>query len=70
LEIAVMKKFVAIAASLLVNVGLVVALERSANEAMPLPNGEVIVTDLSIEAIPSLAHAAIAAVDSSRSVVL
>jgi hypothetical protein len=70
LEIAVMKKFVAIAASLLVNVGLVVALERSANEAMPLPNGEVIVTDLSIEAVPSLAQAAIIAVDSGRSVAL
>ena len=65
-----MKKFVAVAASLLVNIGLVLAFERSANEAVPLPNGEVIVTDLSIEVVPSLAQASIVSVDSSRHVAL
>jgi hypothetical protein len=65
-----MKKFVAVAASLPVNVGLIVAFERSANEAMPLPEGEVIVTDLSLEGVPSLAQAAIGPVDSSRPVAL
>ena len=57
-----MKNAIAIAASLLVNLSLIVAFERSANEAVPLPNGEVIVTDLNIEPV-SLANAAIAAVD-------
>jgi hypothetical protein len=61
-----MKTFVAVAASLLVNIGLVVAFERSANEAVPVPNGEVIVTELSIEAVPALAQASIVSVDSSR----
>jgi hypothetical protein len=70
LEIAVMKRFVAVAASLLVNLGLVVAFERSANEAVPLPNGEVTVTDLSIEGVPSLAQASILAGDSSRPIAL
>jgi hypothetical protein len=65
-----MKKFVAVAASLLVNIGLVVAFERSANEAVPLPKGEVIVTDLSIEAVPSLAQAAVVPLDSSRPIAL
>lgn len=65
-----MKKFVAVAASLLVNIGLVVAFERSANEAVPVPNGEVIVTDLSIEAVPALAQASIVSVDSSRPIAL
>ena len=57
-----MKNVIAIAASLLVNLSLVAAFERSANEAAPLPNGEVIVTDLNIEAV-SLAHAATAGID-------
>jgi hypothetical protein len=65
-----MKRFVAVAASLFVNIGLVVAFERSANEAVPVPNGEVIVTELSIEAVPSLAQASIVSVDSSRPIAL
>jgi hypothetical protein len=65
-----MKRFVAVAASLLVNIGLVVAFERSANEAVPVPNGEVIVTELSIEAVPALAQASIVSVDSSRPIAL
>ena len=48
-----MKNAIAIAASLLVNLSLIVAFEHSANEAVPVPNGEVIVTDLSAQALPS-----------------
>ena len=42
-----MKNAIAIAASLLVNLTLIVAFERSANDAVPVPNGKVIVTELS-----------------------
>ena len=65
-----MKKVIAVTASLLVNVGLIVAFERSANEAMPLPQGEVIVTDLSLQGVPSLAQAVIGSTESSRPVAL
>ena len=51
-----MKNFIAIAASLLVNLTLIVAFEHSADEAAPVPNGEVTVTDLNAEALPSLAR--------------
>jgi hypothetical protein len=58
-----MKNVIAIAASLLVNLSLIAAFERSANEAVPLPNGEVIVTDLNLEAVSSLAQTPIAGID-------
>ena len=45
-----MKRFIAIAASLLINLGVVIAFEYSAQQARPLPNGEVIVTELSVGA--------------------
>jgi hypothetical protein len=51
-----MKNAIAIAASLLVNLTLIVAFEHSANEAAPVPNGEVTVTDLNAQALPSLAR--------------
>jgi hypothetical protein len=51
-----MKSLIALAASLLVNLSLLVAFERSADEARPVPNGEVFITDLSVEAVPSLAQ--------------
>jgi hypothetical protein len=70
LEIAVMKKVIAIAASLLVNLSLVAAFERSANEAVPLPSGEVIVTDLSLEAVPSLVQASARSLGFDRPVAL
>ena len=65
-----MKKIVAVAASLLVNLSLVAAFERSANEAVPLPNGEVTVTDLSIEGVPSLVQASALSLDFDRPVAL
>jgi hypothetical protein len=51
-----MKSVIALAASLLVNSSLLIAFERSADEARPLPSGEVFITDLSVEAVPSLAQ--------------
>ena len=57
-----MKYVIAIAASLFVNLSLIGAFEHSANEAVPLPNGEVIVTDLNIDAV-SLAQTAAAKID-------
>jgi hypothetical protein len=50
-----MKRVVAVAASLLVNLGLVVAFQQSAEDAVPVPNGEVTVTDLNGEPVPALA---------------
>ena len=41
-----MKTVIALSASVLINASLVIAFERSATQAMPLPNGEVIVTEL------------------------
>jgi hypothetical protein len=58
-----MKNAIAIAASLLVNLSLFAAFERSATEAAPVPNGEVIVTDLNIEPVSSLAQAGSTSID-------
>jgi hypothetical protein len=60
-----MKKVIAVAASLLVNLSLIATFERSANEAMPLPKGEVTVTDLSIEPVSALAQASLVGPDQS-----
>jgi hypothetical protein len=57
LERAVMKKVIAIAASLLVNLSVFAALERSADEVAP--TGEVFVTDLNAAADVALAHATV-----------
>ena len=65
-----MKNFIAIAASLLINLSLIAAFERSATEGVPLPAGQVIVTDLNLEVVPSLAQASIASVDANRPVAL
>ena len=65
-----MKKVIAIAASLLVNLSLVAAFERSADEALPLPGGEVTVTDLSIEPATSLVQASVVSLDANRAVAL
>jgi hypothetical protein len=50
-----MKKVIAIAASLLVNLSVVAALEKSAEEA--LPHGEVFVTELHVDTDIALANA-------------
>jgi hypothetical protein len=65
-----MKKVIAVAASLLVNLSLVAAFERSANDAVPLRSGEVIVTELSIEGVPSLVQASAVSLDFDRPVAL
>jgi hypothetical protein len=56
-----MKNVIAIAASLLVNLSLFAAFERSAHEAAP--DGEVIVTDLNVEPVSSLAQAGSTSID-------
>jgi hypothetical protein len=53
-----MRNLTAIAAALAINVALALAFQHSANEALPLPEGEVTVTPLSIESVTTLAHAA------------
>ena len=50
-----MRNIIAVAASLLVNLGLVVAFQQSAEDARPVPNGEVTVIDMNSEAVPALA---------------
>jgi hypothetical protein len=55
LERTVMKKVIAVAASLLVNLSVVAALEQSASDAVP--SGEVFVTDLNVDTDVALAHA-------------
>jgi hypothetical protein len=52
-----MKKFVAIAASLGINLGVLVALENSAENALPVPSGEVTVVELDSQPVPTLAQA-------------
>lgn len=52
-----MRNLLAIAAAVAINVALFAALERSADEALPVPNGEVIVTELDLDSVPTLAHA-------------
>lgn len=58
-----MKNIIAVAASLVVNLSAIAVFAHSANDAVPVPNGEVIVTEVSIDAVPSLAQAAIAQID-------
>ena len=66
-----MKNAIAIAASLLVNLTLIIAFEHSADEAAPVPKGEVTITDLNADlnshvnsqALPSLARVPAAAIE-------
>lgn len=52
-----MRNFIAIAAAVAINLALVFAFQRSADEALPLPEGEVTITELALEPLPALAHA-------------
>lgn len=52
-----MKKFVAIAASLALHVGAAFAFQLNAEQALPTPNGEVIVRELGFGQVPALADA-------------
>ena len=51
-----MRKIIAIAGALAINLALVVAFQRSADQAVPVPNGEVTVTELAFEPVPTLAQ--------------
>lgn len=57
MEGAVMRNVIAIAATLAINLALVFAFQRSAEEA--LPRGEVTVTELGFDSVPALANAAV-----------
>lgn len=52
-----MRNLLAVAAAVAINVALFAAIQRSADQALPVPNGEVIVTELDLESVPTLAHA-------------
>jgi hypothetical protein len=52
-----MRNFIAIAAALAINLAMVIAFQHSANEALPVPNGEVTVTELDLEPASTLAQA-------------
>lgn len=52
-----MKKIIAVAGALAINLALVVAFQRSADQALPVPNGEVTVTEVEMDAVPTLAYA-------------
>lgn len=52
-----MRKIIAVAGALAINLALVVAFQRSADQALPVPNGEVTVTELELESVPTLAQA-------------
>jgi hypothetical protein len=51
-----MRNFIAIAASLAINLAVVLAFQHSANEAVPLPKGEVTVTELGLEPVAAVAQ--------------
>jgi hypothetical protein len=52
-----MRKLIAITAAAAINLALILVFARSADEAMPTPNGEVTITELSSGSVASLAHA-------------
>lgn len=52
-----MKKVIAVAASLGINVAMFFAFQNSAEEALPVPSGEVTVVDLNTQSAPTLAQA-------------
>ena len=51
-----MKNIIAVAGALAINVGLVLAFQNSAEDALPVPRGEVTVTELSVDGLPTLAQ--------------
>ncbi len=51
-----MRKFIAITATVIIHAGLVFVFARSAEEAMPLPKGEVTITELGSDFVPALAQ--------------
>lgn len=52
-----MRNIIAVAAALAINIALILAFQNSAEEAMPVPNGEVTVTDLETNSVVTLAQA-------------
>jgi hypothetical protein len=65
-----MNRIFAVAASLLVNLGLVYAFERSANEAVPVPNGQVLISYAAEQPIAALAKAGAVDTDDHRALAL
>ena len=55
-----MRNIIALAGALAINIALVLAFQNSADEALPTPNGEVTVTELTLDGLPTLAQAAVA----------
>ena len=51
-----MRNIIAVAAALAINIALILAFQNSAEEAMPVPNGEVTVTDLETNSVVTLAQ--------------
>ena len=51
-----MRNFIALAAAVAINLALFAAFQRSAEEAVPVPNGEVTVTEFDLESVPTLAQ--------------
>ena len=64
-----MKKIIGIAASLLVNLSLVVAFEQSANDAVPVPNGQVFIS-YAAEPVAAIAEVSSLASDEQRALAL
>jgi hypothetical protein len=52
-----MKNLIAVAGSLAINLAVLIAFQHSADEALPVPNGEVTVTELGLEPVATVAQA-------------
>jgi hypothetical protein len=61
-----MKNLIAIAASLAINLAVAVAFQHSANEAVPVPKGEVTVTELGLEPVATVAQAPVPSAHADR----
>lgn len=48
--------FIAFAAALAINFALIAAFQNSADEALPVPKGEVTVTEIGFDSVPTLAR--------------
>lgn len=51
-----MRNLIAVAAAVAINLAMFAAFQRSADEALPVPNGEVTVTELGLESVPTIAQ--------------
>ncbi len=53
-----MRNFIAAAAAVAINLASFAVFQRSAEEALPVPNGEVTVTEFDVQSVPTLAQVA------------